>query len=158
IHRAMRGVRLAVHGRGAAAVLLGAMPVAAQGEEGDGGVSDLHERLTAAVQHHLDRARRMQRLAQETHLEVSNPKNLGRWCPGWHAWPEIEQTSALLVQACESWLRVLDRHVPSPAAPGKNICWSCRRSGYMIASAWPCPEIRDLAYALGVDVGGDGDG
>lgn len=46
---------------------------------------------------------------------------------------------------------VLRRHVRSPAAP--EFCLACRRPGYMMATAWPCPDLRSAAAAFGVETG-----
>jgi hypothetical protein len=61
---------------------------------------------------------------------------------------------ARIIRDCERDLRLLERHVQSPAFTEKPVCRACRRPGYMMAQLWPCPEITDMAdaYAIAEEV------
>lgn len=117
---------------------------------------DLHTRLREAVAAQLERARRMERMAQEYQLEVQEPRLWGKQVPGWGEWPEVERMARLLAQHCERDLKVLERHAPRrdeladllelPA--GERVI--CVVSG----ETWPCDDIRDLATAYGLTPGG----
>lgn len=56
-----------------------------------------------------------------------------------------------VLRDCEAKRRVLARHEKTPNGYWCNQC-SAFDDGVHDAFAWPCVEIRDLAYALGVDL------
>lgn len=124
-------------------------------------VSDLHERLTAAVNERLEVAQ----LAQAGPWHIGNvvdpttPCNVHTF-PGARGvadgvpWLDAEHIAAndpaTVIRHCERDLRVLERHAPSGdrTATWCNVCM-----GELGDSLdWPCDEIRDLATAYGVEV------
>lgn len=50
--------------------------------------------------------------------------------------------------------RILERHAPEHANNGALICSRCLDDhGYPDPSDWPCPDYRDAAAGLGVELG-----
>jgi hypothetical protein len=58
---------------------------------------------------------------------------------------------ARIIRDCQRDLKVLERHVASPAFTERPVCLTCRRPGYMMIELLPCPELRDLAEAYGIE-------
>jgi hypothetical protein len=69
---------------------------------------------------------------------------------------------ASVIRRCERDLRVLDRHTPD-RLPVNPAFWSCEACSveagdYVNFVDWPCPEIVDLAYDLGIPTKEETDG
>lgn len=125
-------------------------------------MSDLHERLKAAIEARRDAAMRIMRIAQDNHLMVQEPRLLGRTVPGWHDWPDVEAMAASVERGCLADLRRLERHDEHEGRCTECMEW-CDCDRYTTVeqcpcrgnTPWPCPEIRDLADAYGIAEGGD---
>lgn len=116
-------------------------------------MTDLHTRLTAAVDARLTKTRQLLVYAQQNSLTLADPRWLGREVPGWHEWPDVEALAEWAIAICERDQQILHRHRPCRCQPdgagGPPHCFNhCRvRPG----RPW-CPEITDMAAAYGIEV------
>lgn len=111
--------------------------------------------LLARIAEDEERARSLQRRAQDTQLTLRDPKLLGLYIPGWHDWPDVEVMAAHLLAECEAKRRIVEEH-PFEHAGMPYQAYSCRtcvnpeeRDGYpdeWTAASWPCATLVLLAH------------
>lgn len=122
---------------------------------------DLHTRLHVAIQEKLD-------LAKAVHDAEPGPWDIEAGKYFWIVDADGDRLAEVgaakdaefiaahdptwAIRQHEAALRVLERHVQSPAFTERPVCRACRRPGYMMLELWPCGVIRDLADAYGVSV------
>ncbi|HEY3631931.1 MAG TPA: DUF6221 family protein [Jatrophihabitantaceae bacterium] len=65
---------------------------------------------------------------------------------------------AFVFRALAAWRRTAERHTPFDEDEIDTACQRCADGGRIDEDGsrlvWPCPEISDLAYALGIDPDG----
>lgn len=85
------------------------------------------------------KARQLMRTAQDVHKKLREPKNLGRWAPGWGAWPAVEALCAQMLRDVEAGRRILARHREC-WEHGNGVCWE------FPGPAGLCRELADLLF------------
>lgn len=124
-------------------------------------VSSLHERIAAELDRREEMARAVPYLAAK--MWDNRTQGVGALAARRH-WTD---EAAEAIEACArlhepadalrryaAARRVLDRHKAVEWDEGDVGCWHCSGQDAVegIAFAWPCPEIRDLAASLGLEV------
>lgn len=124
-------------------------------------MSDLGAEITAFLTDRYGdaeaRARRLLRIAQDTSLELQDPKLLGRHIPGWHSWRDVETICEERLADIAAKRATLAEHHPIESIYG-TVCAVCvdwqdvpfadggeTEFGIAIPRDWPCPEIRRRA-------------
>ncbi len=105
----------------------------------------LHDNLLAAITARQERARAALSGPYDQ-LSVSWPRTAGK-----NALIEFiaAEDPAAVLRHCARDLKVLQRHAPAVDLP-ELCCW-CYTDTTDDYVPWPCPEIRDLAEAYGLE-------
>ena len=131
------------------------------------GMDDLLTWLRA----HLDKDERVARMllaeSQQVRLTLEEPRNLGRYMPGWTLWPDVEQMAHDRLAEVEAKRRILDAHPFEHGIVG-GVCGTCHGEGRIevlwdgdnettervdTEMVWPCPTVRLLALSLAARTG-----
>lgn len=84
--------------------------------------------------------------AQQTILTLKDPKLLGKYIPGWHDWPKVEQMCRDRLADLDSKRAILAEHAPDTAGL-RTVCAVCADPPVHEATwhDWPCLTVRLLA-------------
>lgn len=71
-------------------------------------MDDLVVWLRAQLDEVERRTRKLLAHVQRTTLTLKDPRHLGKWMPGWHDWPDVEQMCVEWLAEVEAKRRIID--------------------------------------------------
>jgi hypothetical protein len=105
-------------------------------------MSNVRQRLIAALDEAEARSRRLLVEVQYAALAVKEPRLLGTIVPGWALWPDVERLCADRLRLIERDRALLKRHKTTTFLPeGSPHAETCR----VCDDADPCDEVRAAA-------------
>jgi hypothetical protein len=106
-------------------------------------VQDLAAVVRAQLDAAQERTRELLAHAQQTTLTLKDPRHLGKFIPGWHDWPDVEQMCTERLAEIDATRGILDEHTPRAPGYACPVCWDGAEAGGPVDA--PCPTVRLLA-------------